>query len=323
MFFLIFTVSNPHIFATQPSHMTLLQIENVVKRYQQHTALSGVSLDIPEGQIFGLLGPNGAGKTSLIRIINQITAPDEGRVLLRGKPLHPSDVQRIGYLPEERGLYKKMKIGEQALYLARLKGLSSAEATKRIKVWFEKFELQPWWNKKVEELSKGMQQKVQFICTVLHEPELVILDEPFSGFDPINAELLKQEILAMRERGATVIFSTHRMESVEEMCDHIALINKSKVVLNGATREIKRQYSTNTWQIGFDGELPELSADYQLLDLRDKGDWKQARIQVLNGNGSGNALLRKVIPSVNIHHFEEEIPSFNEIFIRTVKGTQA
>lgn len=301
--------------------MNLLSIQNVVKRYQQHTALSGVSLEVPQGQIFGLLGPNGAGKTSLIRIINQITMPDEGRILLNGQPLKASDVHRIGYLPEERGLYKKMKIGEQALYLARLKGLSSAEANKRIKMWFEKFELQPWWNKKVEELSKGMQQKVQFICTVLHEPELVILDEPFSGFDPINAEMLKQEILGMKARGATIIFSTHRMESVEELCDHIALINKSKVVLNGATRDIKKQFSTNTFRLGFEGELPVLPEAYGLISEKAGHDWQEARIQL--NTGSANDLLQQLLPHVKIHAFEEEVPSFNEIFIRTVKTAQA
>lgn len=301
--------------------MSLLSIQNVVKRYQQHTALSGVSLEVPQGQIFGLLGPNGAGKTSLIRIINQITMPDEGRILLQGQPLKSEDVHRIGYLPEERGLYKKMKIGEQALYLARLKGLSSAEANKRIKMWFEKFELQPWWNKKVEELSKGMQQKVQFICTVLHEPELIILDEPFSGFDPINAEMLKQEILGMKERGATIIFSTHRMESVEELCDHVALINKSKVVLNGATRDIKKQFSTNTFRLGFDGNLPTLPEGYSLVSEKQGHDWSEARIQL--NNGSANDLLLQLLPHIKIHAFEEEVPSFNEIFIRTVKTSQA
>jgi ABC-2 type transport system ATP-binding protein len=301
--------------------MSLLSIQNVVKRYQQHTALSGVSLEIPHGQIFGLLGPNGAGKTSLIRIINQITMPDEGRILLNGAPMRTDDVHRIGYLPEERGLYKKMKIGEQALYLAKLKGMSSAEANRRIKIWFEKFELQPWWNKKVEELSKGMQQKVQFICTVLHEPELIILDEPFSGFDPINAEMLKQEILAMKAKGATIIFSTHRMESVEELCDHIALINQSKVVLNGATREIKKQFSTNTYRIGFGGSLPALPAGYELIDEKPGNDWQEARIQVTNG--SANELLTQLLPQITLHRFEEEIPSFNEIFIRTVKNAKA
>lgn len=301
--------------------MQLLSVQDVVKRYQQHTALSGVSFDIQKGTIFGLLGPNGAGKTSLIRIINQITMPDEGQILFQGRPLAPEDVHRIGYLPEERGLYKKMKIGEQALYLARLKGLSSQEAKKRIKIWFEKFELQPWWDKKVEELSKGMQQKVQFICTVLHEPELIILDEPFSGFDPINAELLKQEILAMKARGATVIFSTHRMESVEELCDEVGLINKSKLVLNGSTREIKKRFSNQIFHIGFDGEMPQWPAECSLLSHKHGHDWQEARVK-LNA-GSANDLLAALLPQINIHTFAEEIPSFNDIFIKTVKEAQA
>ncbi|MBA4302975.1 MAG: ABC transporter ATP-binding protein [Sphingobacteriaceae bacterium] len=296
-----------------------LSVQNVVKRYQQHTALSGVSFDIPQGSIFGLLGPNGAGKTTLIRIINQIIGPDEGQILLNGKPLTPADTRRIGYLPEERGLYKKMKIGEQALYLARLRGLSAADARKEVKYWFEKFEIQSWWNKKVEELSKGMQQKVQFVCTVLHKPELIILDEPFSGFDPINADLLKREILFLREQGATIIFSTHRMESVEELCERIALINQSKVVLEGNTREIKRQYSTNTFLLRYEGTLPALSAGFELLDSKQQVDGSQeARIQI--GSGGANELLQEVIGSVRIHALEEQIPNFNEIFIRTVKA---
>lgn len=295
-----------------------LSVQNVVKRYQQHTALSGVSFDIPKGSIFGLLGPNGAGKTTLIRIINQIIGPDEGQILLNGKPITPTDTRRIGYLPEERGLYKKMKIGEQALYLARLRGLSAADARKEVKYWFEKFEIQSWWNKKVEELSKGMQQKVQFVCTVLHKPELIILDEPFSGFDPINADLLKREILYLREQGATIIFSTHRMESVEELCERIALINQSKVVLEGNTREIKRQYSTNTFLLRYEGDLPVLSAGFELLETRgEQHGWNEARIQI--HSGGANELLNEVISSVRIHALEEQIPNFNEIFIRTVK----
>lgn len=299
-----------------------LSVQNVVKRYQQHTALSGVSFDIPKGSIFGLLGPNGAGKTTLIRIINQIIGPDEGQILLNGKPITPTDTRRIGYLPEERGLYKKMKIGEQALYLARLRGLSAADARKEVKYWFEKFEIQSWWNKKVEELSKGMQQKVQFVCTVLHKPELIILDEPFSGFDPINADLLKREILYLREQGATIIFSTHRMESVEELCERIALINQSKVVLEGNTREIKRQYSTNTFLLRYEGQLPALSAGFELLENKEQLDgWQEARIQI--SSGGANELLKEVIGSVRIHALEEQIPNFNEIFIRTVKNPQS
>ena len=225
--------------------MSLLTVEHVSKHYAAHTALSDVSLEIPKGSVYGLLGPNGAGKTTLIRIINRITAPDEGRVLMGGRELQAEDIYRIGYLPEERGLYKKMKVGEQALFFARLKGLSRRDALKGLKVWFEKFGIESWWDKKVEELSKGMAQKVQFIVTVLHEPELLIFDEPFSGFDPINANLLKEEILALRDKGATIIFSTHNMSSVEELCDHITLINKSKNILSGNVEEIRRSYGAN------------------------------------------------------------------------------
>jgi len=228
----------------------ILVAENIVKNYGSFKALNNVSLQVQKGSIFGLLGPNGAGKTTFIRIINQITMPDEGRVLFDGKPLQPDDVHYIGYLPEERGLYKRMKIGEQALYLAQLKGLSKAEAKEKLKFWFEKFDIGPWWNKKVEELSKGMAQKLQFIITVLHEPKLLIFDEPFSGFDPINANLIKDEILNLKEQGASIIFSTHRMESVEELCEYIALINKSNKVLDGKLIDIKKQYKTNTFEVG-------------------------------------------------------------------------
>ena len=228
----------------------LLEIKNVVKKYGDFTALNDVSLSVPKGSVFGLLGPNGAGKTSLIRIINQITLPDSGAILLDGRPLEPNDVEHIGYLPEERGLYKSMKVGEQALYLAQLKGLSKSEAKKRLKYWFDKFDIGAWWDKKIEELSKGMAQKVQFIVTVLHQPKLLIFDEPFSGFDPINAQLIAKEILQLRDEGATIIFSTHRMESVEEMCDYIALIDKSNKIIDGKLDDIKRQFRTNTFQVG-------------------------------------------------------------------------
>ena len=227
----------------------LLRVEHVSKHYSGHTALDDVSLDIPRGSVYGLLGPNGAGKTTLIRIVNRITAPDEGRVLFDGRPLASADVQRIGYLPEERGLYKKMKVGEQALFFARLKGLSRAEAVRRLRVWFDRFDIASWWNRRVEELSKGMAQKVQFIVTVLHEPELLIFDEPFSGFDPINANLLKEEILGLRDRGATVIFSTHNMSSVEEVCDHITLIDRSCNILSGAVVEIRRRHGQNLLRV--------------------------------------------------------------------------
>ena len=227
----------------------ILEVKNVYKQYANHLALDNVSISVPRGSIFGLLGPNGAGKTTLIRIINSITAPDKGEVILNGKPLSLKETAKIGYLPEERGLYKKMKVGEQALYLCQLKGLSKTEAQKRLKFWFEKFEIESWWDKKVEELSKGMAQKVQFITTVLHEPELLIFDEPFSGFDPVNAELLKHEILALRDKGATIIFSTHNMDSVERLCENIALINKSRVVLDGPMDEIRKQFSDNKYVV--------------------------------------------------------------------------
>ncbi|WP_373697687.1 ABC transporter ATP-binding protein, partial [Porphyromonas loveana] len=220
--------------------MPFLEANHIRKRYAAHTALDDVSISVQQGRVFGLLGPNGAGKTSLIRIINRITAPDEGEVLFDGRPMQAEDVRRIGYLPEERGLYPKMKVGEQAIYLARLKGVGKQEARQRLTAWFEKFDIMPWWDKKVEELSKGMQQKVQFVCTVIHEPELLIFDEPFSGFDPVNADLLKREILELARKGRTVIFSTHNMQSVEEVCDDFALINKSHVVLNGSVREVRR-----------------------------------------------------------------------------------
>ena len=234
--------------------MDLLTAEHVTKRYAAHTALDDVSLAIPKGSVYGLLGPNGAGKTTLIRIINRITAPDSGRVLLGGREIAPADIYRIGYLPEERGLYKKMKVGEQAVFFARLKGLSRREAVVRLKRWFGKFGIETWWDKKVEELSKGMAQKVQFIVTVLHEPELLIFDEPFSGFDPINANLLKEEILALRDKGATIIFSTHNMSSVEEICDHITLINKSRNILSGKVDDIRRRHGSNIFEISYRGD---------------------------------------------------------------------
>ena len=232
-----------------------MEVRNVVKRYSGHTALDGVSINVGKGRVFGLLGPNGAGKTTLIRIINRITMPDEGEVIIDGHALRADDVYNIGYLPEERGLYKKMKVGEQALYLARLKGLGKEEATRRLRWWFDKFDINPWWNKKVEELSKGMQQKVQFVVTVLHEPQLMIFDEPFSGFDPVNADLLKREILELKEKGHTIIFSTHNMGSVEEICDDIALINHSKVVLDGSVLDVRSHYRTGLYEIIAGGGL--------------------------------------------------------------------
>ena len=240
--------------------MELLRVENVTKRFAGHTALDDVSLSIPKGSVYGLLGPNGAGKSTLIRIINRITAPDSGKVYLNGREIQPEDVLKIGYLPEERGLYKKMQVGEQAVYFAQLKGMSKKDAVARLKVWFRKFGIESWWDKKVEELSKGMAQKLQFIVTVVHEPQLLILDEPFSGFDPINANLLKEEILALRDKGATVIFSTHNMSSVEEICDDITLINKARNILSGNVREIRGKHGTGVYEVDFRGDREKLIA---------------------------------------------------------------
>ena len=275
----------------------LLEIKNVVKKYGNFTALNNVSLQIPKGSVFGLLGPNGAGKTSLIRIINQITLPDAGEIILDGEKLQPKHIEHIGYLPEERGLYKSMKVGEQALYLAQLKGLSKAEAKKRLMYWFEKFDITAWWNKKIEELSKGMAQKVQFIVTVLHQPKLLIFDEPFSGFDPINAKLIAKEILQLRDEGATIIFSTHRMESVEEMCDYIALIDKSNKILEGKLSDIKREFSTNTFEVGLETENPaEVESELKDLFLVNKGNFEMLheglKLNVtLNKESNSNDLL--------------------------------
>lgn len=301
--------------------MSYFSVRNITKRYSGHTALTNVSIDVPKQSIFGLLGPNGAGKTSLIRIINQITGPDEGEVFFDSEKLAPHHVDRIGYLPEERGLYKKMEVGEQALYLAQLKGVNKADAMKRLKYWFEKFEIQAWWNKKVEELSKGMQQKVQFIVTVIHEPSLLIFDEPFSGFDPINVNLLKDEILALRDKGATIIFSTHNMASVEELCDDIALINKSHKILEGSVKEIKKQYKTNTYSLDFDGYSGAAEAllpvGFELLDEQSDDDLRQAIVRIPE-KATQNELLQAFMPHVNIHAFKEIIPTMNEIFIRKV-----
>ena len=305
--------------------MDLLCVEHVTKRYATHTALHDVSLAIPRGAVYGLLGPNGAGKTTLIRIINRITAPDEGRVLLGGRCLAPEDVRRIGYLPEERGLYKKMKVGEQALYFAQLKGLSKREATLRLKRWFEKFGIAGWWDKKVEELSKGMAQKVQFIVTVLHEPELLIFDEPFSGFDPVNANLLKNEILALRDAGATIVFSTHNLSSVEEICDHITLIDRSRNVLSGPVDEVRRRHGGNVFRIDFAGDLSAL--DLQALERvarvvaepRPEGRLLTMRLQLPSADSVRSA-LSLLNERVEIRGFEEIIPSMNDIFIRAVGG---
>jgi ABC-2 type transport system ATP-binding protein len=299
----------------------ILEAKHIIKQYANHTALNDVSIQVPKGKIFGLLGPNGAGKTSLIRIINQITAPDSGTILFNGEKLNPSHIERIGYLPEERGLYKKMKVGEQALYLAQLKGLSKKDALKKLKFWFEHFEIQAWWDKKIEELSKGMAQKVQFIVTILHEPELLILDEPFSGFDPINAEIIKQEIISLKEKGTTIIFSTHNMGSVEELCDNIALINKSKCILSGSVKEIKNTYRTNTYKINFKGNIISFTnvlwAGAELLNHVKHDDAIEAEVKLLHHN-TLNDLLKAVIPYVEIQSVTELIPSMNDIFIQKV-----
>lgn len=305
----------------------ILNIKNVSKVYSGNTALNNVSIDIPTQSIFGLLGPNGAGKTSLIRIINQITGPDTGEVLFQGQKLSAKHIEKIGYLPEERGLYKKMGVGEQAMYLGQLKGLSKAEAKKRLTFWFEKFEMQTWWKKKVEELSKGMQQKVQFIVTVLHEPELLILDEPFSGFDPINAQLIKNEILELKKKGTTIIFSTHNMGSVEELCDNIALINKSEKILDGSVKEIRKTYRTNTFKVAFKGNVlgftNALWTGAEVLSKEVEDDVNIFTIKLLN-NFSANNMLNAVLPTCEIVSFNEIVPSMNDIFIMKVnQGNEA
>lgn len=298
----------------------MLSVRNIVKQYAAHRALDEVSLEIEQGKIFGLLGPNGAGKTSLIRIITQITAPDSGEVIFNGERLNANHIAQIGYLPEERGLYKKMEIGEQVLYLAKLKGLSTAEATKRVKFWFEKLEMGSWWNKKVEDLSKGMQQKVQFVATVLHQPELIILDEPFSGFDPVNADIIKNEILELNKQGATFIFSTHRMESVEELCDSIALIHRAKKILDGSVTSIKEQYRNNTYWVEYEGGYDtSLSADiFTVLQKEELHGKTMLKVQLQDGKNA-NQLLSALLPSVSIHRLDEVIPTMNDIFIDQVK----
>jgi len=304
--------------------MEIFKAENIVKTYANHRALNDVSVTIPENTVYGLLGPNGAGKTTLIRIINQITAPDSGNLYFKGRPLKAEDIHRIGYLPEERGLYKKMKVGEQAIYLAQLKGLSKSDAVKRLKMWFEKFEISAWWDKKVEELSKGMQQKIQFIVTILHEPELLIFDEPFSGFDPINANLLKREILELRKKGATVIFSTHNMGSVEEVCDHITLINKSQNILSGDIFEVKNQFKTNTFHFNLNGKVDDLSflpeSEYQLIEKQDmRNNMQELTIKSLSPKGKNN-LIKSMAEHAEIVSFSELIPSMNDIFINVVEN---
>lgn len=303
----------------------LLRVEHVTKRFANHTALDDVSVSVPRGSVYGLLGPNGAGKTTLIRVVNRITAPDSGRIFLGDKEITTEDVRRIGYLPEERGLYKKMKVGEQAVFFARLKGLSRAEAVARLKVWFRKFGIEGWWNKKVEELSKGMAQKVQFIVTVLHEPDLLIFDEPFSGFDPVNANLLKEEILSLRDRGATVILSTHNMASVEEVCDHITLINKSKNILSGRVDDIRHRHGNNIFQLDYRGEETALRRVLEgccevLEGSVEASVYNSLKIHVPT-DGEVRGVLAKANEAVELRSFREIIPSMNDIFIRAVQGT--
>lgn len=306
----------------------VLKVENVCKNYGSFTALNNVSISVPKGSIFGLLGPNGAGKTSLIRIINQITLPDSGTVYLDGEILQPHHIQYIGYLPEERGLYKSMKVGEQALYLAQLKGMSKEEAKKKLKYWFEKFEITDWWNKKIQELSKGMAQKVQFIVTVMHSPKLLIFDEPFSGFDPINANLIKDEILNLRNEGASIIFSTHRMESVEEMCDYIALINKSNKILDGKVKDIKQQFKTNQFEVGLlstDKELllNQINAQFSVENSKTTSINDDLRLLFsLKSGETSKDLIEFLNNKAQITHFTEVIPSVNDIFLQSVASNK-
>lgn len=304
----------------------LLVAENVSKTFGNFTALNNISLHIPRESIFGLLGPNGAGKTTFIRIVNQIILPSSGRILLDGHPLKQSDIQHIGYLPEERGLYKSMKVGEQALYLAQLKGLSKTEARKRLIYWFERLGIEDWWGKKIQELSKGMAQKIQFVVTVLHRPKLLIFDEPFSGFDPVNANLIKDEILQLRREGATILFSTHRMESVEELCDYMALIHKSNKLLDGRVSEIKREYKSNTFEVGLEAMdnaalRKELQEKFIITEANFKSINNDLKLQIqIDKQASPNDLLIYLTTRAKINHFVEVIPSVNDIFIKTVTG---
>ena len=301
--------------------MEALLVKDVSKVYSQHKALDNVSITIPEKTIFGLLGPNGAGKTTLIRIINQIINSDSGEILIFGEKLKPSHIEIIGYLPEERGLYKKMKVGDQLLYLAQLKGLSRKDALARIKVWLEKFEIKDWWNKKVEDLSKGMAQKVQFISTVLHEPKLIILDEPFSGFDPVNAQLITEKILELKENGSTIIFSTHRMETVESLCDHIALINKSKKILEGPKKQVKESYRTNTFLIEHRGNHFQLPSEkYEIKSqVKIEDDLYSTTLKAAEGI-KGNQVIRDLVDITELYSFQEKLPTMADIFIGLVKA---
>ena len=300
--------------------MALFEAANVTKKYGDQLALDRVSISVPEQSIYGLLGPNGAGKTTLIRIINQITGPDSGELYLNGKKLMPADVQLIGYLPEERGLYKKMKVGEQAIYFAQLKGLSKAEAMKRLKYWFKKLDIIDWWGKKIEELSKGMAQKLQFVITVLHEPKLLIFDEPFTGFDPVNTNTIKNEILFLRERGATIIFSTHNMESVEELCDNITLIDKAKTILEGSVKEIRSQWAANEYDLVIEGDVKiEENGYFNILNQHKVDDRSIIRLKTTSSIKT-NDILNNVMKSGNLVSFNPALPSMNEIFIRVVEN---
>lgn len=302
----------------------IITAEHITKRFSAHTALDDVSVEIPRGSVYGLLGPNGAGKTTLIRTINRITLPDEGRILFDGRPIKQQDIFRIGYLPEERGLYRKMKVGEQALFLAQLKGLKRHEALLRLREWFTRFGIEEWWNKKVEDLSKGMAQKVQFIVTVLHRPELLIFDEPFSGFDPINANLLKEEILRLKDEGATVIFSTHNMSSVEEICDHITLINKSRNILSGKVEDIRRAHGGNIFSVQYKGDSKQLAEHLGTICEILENDNSTTGFSTLKIHIARNEDIRSVVAlindSVEMRQFTETIPSMNDIFIRAVNG---
>lgn len=301
----------------------ILEVNKVIKQYGEYTALNEVSLTVPKGSIYGLLGPNGAGKTSLIRIINQITMPDSGEVILDGEKLKPEHVGFIGYMPEERGLYKTMKVGEQCLYLAQLKGLSKQEAKAQLEYWFDRLEIQGWWNKKIQELSKGMAQKIQFVVTVMHKPKLLILDEPFSGFDPVNANLIKDEIIELNKQGTSVIFSTHRMESVEEMCDYIALIHKSNKLIEGRLTDVKKQFRTNNYEVGIlsdniEGLMYDLSQKFTLSQTDFKSLNDELKLEINLGNATPNDLLNTLVQRGQVTHFVEKIPSMNDIFIQTV-----
>lgn len=301
----------------------ILEVNKVVKQYGDYTALNEVSITVPKGSIYGLLGPNGAGKTSLIRIINQITMPDSGEIILDGEKLQPNHVQYIGYMPEERGLYKSMKVGEQCLYLAQMKGLSKAEAKKQLEYWFERLEIQGWWNKKIQELSKGMAQKIQFVVCVLHKPKLLIFDEPFSGFDPVNANLIKDEILALRDQGSTIIFSTHRMESVEELCDHIALLHKSNKLIEGRLDDVKKKYRTNSFEVGIlsdniEGLMYDITQKFTVGQTNFKSLNDELKLEIQLGNATPNELLHILTQRGQVTHFVEKIPSVNDIFIQTV-----